>query len=149
MSARIKPTPEIVTNLQQAEGALAEMAALDRKLTAIEGDMNAAIDAVKARAQADGAGLVIWRKELADAVATYATLNRANLFPERKSLELAFGIMGFRQSTQIAQQPRITQAMTLEKLHEYGFLDAIRTKEEINKDTMAGWPSERLELVGL
>lgn len=62
------------------------------------------------RAEADGAGLVIRRKELADAVATYATLNRASLFPERKSLELAFGIMGFRQSTQIAQQ-KITRSL--------------------------------------
>lgn len=39
--------------------------------------------------------------------------------------------------------------MTLEKLREYGFTDAIRTKDEVNKEAMAGWPDERLELVGM
>lgn len=82
------------------------MAALDRKLATIEGNMNAAMDAAKANAQRDSA-------------------------------------------PQLAQLPRITQAMTLEKLHEYGFSDAVRLKEEINKDAMAAWPDERLEMVGM
>ncbi len=34
--ARIKPDPHVVENRAQCEGALAEMAALDRKLSAIE-----------------------------------------------------------------------------------------------------------------
>lgn len=147
--SRIKPAPEIVANVQQAEGALAEMAALDRKLAVIEGNMNAAMDAAKANAQRDSAPLLARRKALADAVATFATLNKTELFSKMRSLELAFGIIGWRQSTQLAQLPRITQAMTLEKLHEYGFSDAVRLKEEINKDAMAAWPDERLEMVGM
>ena len=39
--------------------------------------------------------------------------------------------------------------MTLEKLHQYNFTDGIRVKEEVDKDKAAGWPDERLELVGL
>lgn len=147
--ARIKPTPHIVGNIPQAEAALAEIAALDRKLDSISNELNAEIDAAKDTAKQKSAGLLDRRKDLADALATYATLNKSDLFRDKKSLELAFGIMGFRQSTQIAQVTRITQAMTLEKLHEYAFMDAIRTKEELNKDIVAGWPDERLELVGL
>lgn len=147
--ARIKPTPHIVGNIPQAEAALAEIAALDRKLDSISNELNAEIDAAKDTANQKSAGLLGRRKDLADALATYATLNKSDLFRDKKSLELAFGIMGFRQSTQIAQVTRITQAMTLEKLHEYAFMDAIRTKEELNKDIVAGWPDERLELVGL
>ena len=149
MSLRVKPTPEIVGTLAQAEGALAEMAALDRKLAAVEANLNAAIDAAKARAQAEGAPLLSRRKELGDAVATWATLNKTELFGEQRSRELAFGVVGFRRSTQLVQQARITAAMTLDKLREYGFVDAIRTREEINKDVMALWPDERLELVGM
>lgn len=147
--ARIKPSPHIVGSLPQAEAALAEMAALDRKLNAVTDTLNAEIDAAKDKAQQSSIGLLAQRKSLADAVATFATMNKAELFSGKKSLDLAFGIMGFRQSTQIAQMPRITQAMTLEKLHEFAFMEAIRTKEELNKDAVAGWPEERLALVGL
>lgn len=147
--ARIKPTPHIVGNIPQAEAALAEIAALDRKLDCISNELNAEIDAAKDAAQQKSTALLSRRKDLADALATYATLNKGDLFKDKKSLDLAFGIMGFRQSTQIAQVNRITQAMTLEKLHEYSFTDAIRSKEELNKEIVAGWPEERLALVGL
>ena len=39
MAARIKPNPHIVNDRQQAEGALAEIASLDRKLESIEHSM--------------------------------------------------------------------------------------------------------------
>ena len=58
-------------------------------------------------------------------------------------------IIGFRASTCISQLRGVTVEMTLEKLHQYGLSDGIRTKEEINKDAAMGWPDERLELVGL
>lgn len=147
--ARIKPAPYIVGSLPQAEAALAEIAALDRRLNSITDTLNAEIDAAKDKAQQSSTALLAQRKSLADAVATFATMNKAELFSTKKSLDLAFGVMGFRQSTQIAQMPRITQAMTLEKLHEFAFTEAIRTKEELNKDAVAGWPDERLALVGL
>lgn len=149
MSKRTKPTPEIVANLPQAEGALAEMAAIDRKLVVIEADMNTAIDTAKTHARREGEPLLERRKALANAVGTFAALNKSELFARQRSLDLAFGVIGFRQSAQLAQQTRITAAMTLEKLREYGFTDAIRTKDEVNKEAMAGWPDERLELVGM
>lgn len=50
MAARIKPNPHIVNDRQQAEGALAEIASLDRKLESIEHSMQEAIDAAKMQA---------------------------------------------------------------------------------------------------
>ena len=149
MGTRIKPTPLIVGDMKQVEGALAEMAALDRKLGAIEGSLNETIDAAKQRAGTESAPLLARRKELADAVGTYATMNKAERFKERKSLELAFGVIGFRQSTQIVQLHKVTKEMTLEKLQEYNFNDGIRVKMEVNKEAMLSWPEERLCLVGL
>ena len=49
--SRIKPTPLIVADIKQVEGALAEIAALDRKLGAIESSLNESIDAAKQRAK--------------------------------------------------------------------------------------------------
>lgn len=148
--ARIKPDPHIVADRAQCEGTLAEMAALDRKLSGIETDMQAQIDAAKEKASQLAGPLVARRKELADAVAVFSKLNKQELFAkDKKSLDLGFGTIGFRASTKIVQVRGVTAEMTLEKLHQYNLIDGIRTKEEINKDTALGWPDERLELVGL
>lgn len=149
MAQRIKPVPYIVADRAQAEGALAEMAALDRDLSGIEVEMQERIDAAKAEASQKSLALVTRRKELADAVAVFAKLNRQELFAKAKSLDLGFGVIGFRLSTKIAQTRGITVEMTLEKLRQYGLADGIRIKEEINKEAALGWPDERLELVGL
>lgn len=57
MAARIKPNPHIVNDRQQAEGALAEIASLDRKLESIEHSMQEAIDAAKMQASQSSAPL--------------------------------------------------------------------------------------------
>lgn len=146
---RIKPDPHVVADRAQCEGALAEMAALDRKLSAIENEMREAIDAAKSKAGQLAGPLQARRKELADAVAIFAKLNRQELFAKSKSLDMGFGVIGFRASTRIVQLRGVTAEMTLERLHQYNLADGIRIKEEINKDAALGWPDERLELVGL
>ena len=146
---RIKPDPHVVADRAQCEGALAEMAALDRKLSAIENEMREAIDAAKSKAGQLAGPLQARRKELADAVAIFAKLNRQELFAKSKSLDMGFGVIGFRASTRIVQVRGVTAEMTLERLHQYNLADGIRIKEEINKDAALGWPDERLELVGL
>lgn len=147
--ARIKPDPYVIADRAQAEGALAEMAALDRKLAGIESAMQEVIDTAKATASQQANPLLARRKELADAIAVYAKLNRQELFSKAKSLDMGFGVIGFRASTRISQVRGITAEMTLEKLHQYNLADGIRVKEEINKEACLGWPDERLELVGL
>ena len=148
-NTRLKPTPCIIENRGQCEGALAEMAALDRKLVEVESDMQEIIDAAKSKASQLATPLHTRRKELANAVAVYAKLNRTELFNKAKSLDMGFGVIGFRASTRIIQIRGVTPAMTLEKLHQFNFDDGIRIKEEINKDNALGWPDARLELVGL
>lgn len=147
--ARIKPDPCMVADRAQCEGALAEMAAIDRKLSAIENEMRESVDEAKTKASQLAGPLQARRKELADAVAVYARMHRQELFTKGKSLDLGFGVIGFRASTKIVQMRGVTAEMTLERLHQYNFSDGIRTKEEINKDAALGWPDERLELVGL
>ena len=146
---RLKPTPCIVGDIKQVEGALAEIAALDRKLGTIESSLNESIDAAKQRAKDESSAMLVRRKELADAIGTYATMNKAELFKDRKSLDLAFGVIGFRQSTQIIQLNKVTKEMTLEKIQEYNFNDGLRIKTDINKEGMMSCPDERLQLVGM
>lgn len=147
--ARLKPNPHVVEDKGQAECALAEIAALDRKIAGIESEMQETIDNAKAKAGQACTPLQARRKELADALAVYAKLNRTELFANAKSVDMGFGIIGFRASKRISQIRGVTLEMTLEKIRQYGLTDGIRIKEELNKDATMGWPEERLELVGL
>jgi Mu-like prophage host-nuclease inhibitor protein Gam len=76
-------------------------------------------------------------------------MNRADVLKDRKTVELAFGFMGFRASTAISQMKGVTAEMTLQRMKDHGLAEGIRTKEELDKDAVRGWPSERLALVGL
>jgi len=146
--ARRKPKATVIS-LKEAEAALGELARLERDLTAVECELNEGIDRLKAEAAAKAKPLHARRKELETALATFAQLNKGELFRRRKSLELAFGTIGFRRSTKLVPRPKLTLAMVLEKLREYGFREAIRIKESVDKEAMRDWPDERLELVGL
>lgn len=106
----------IIKDVQQAEGVLAEMSAVERKLLLIEGAMNEEIDNAKARAQQEGASLIVRYNELEKAVKAFGTLNKSRLFSEKRSLELAFGTISFRQSTRITLQRRVTEEMALQAL---------------------------------
>lgn len=148
--ARSKPNPYIVESREQAEGTMAEIAALARKLAALEVTMNMEIDAAKAKSAQASAPLKARRKELESGLAVFAKLNRSTLFPGKsKSLDLGFGVIGFQASSRIVQQNGIEPAVTLERLHKFGLVEGIRTKEEINRDAMTDWTAEKLETVGL
>ena len=139
----------IIKDIQQAEGVLAEMSAIGRKLSLIEGAMNEEIDDAKARAQQEGASLIVRYNELEKAVKAFGTLNKSRLFSEKRSLELAFGTISFRQSTRITLQNRVTEEMVLQALRELGLSEGIRTKEEMDRTAMADWPDSKLETVGM
>lgn len=139
----------IIKDIQQAEGVLAEMSAIGRKLLLIEGAMNEEIDNAKARAQQEGASLIVRYNELEKAVKAFGTLNKSRLFSEKRSLELAFGTISFRQSTRITLQHRVTEEMALQALRELGLSEGIRVKEELDRTAMSDWPDSKLETVGM
>ncbi len=127
------------------------MAAIDRQKAVIEAAMNEAIDAARAKAAAEAAGLDARRKELANAVTVYAKFYKDELFTdEKKTIDLGYGKIGFRLSNpSIVLERGVTEAMCLGRLRDYGLLEGIRTKESLARDVMLGWPKERLEVVGL
>lgn len=147
--ARMKPGDMCwIRDLQHANQAMGEMAEISRGLARIEGEMNSGIDALKARADAEAEPLRKRLKMMEDGLSVYAQHNKDELFAERKTLDLVFGVMGFRKSTELNVQPKTTWAMVLGKLKDLAFKDAIRIREEPNKDVMREWPDERLALVG-
>ncbi|MGE4296966.1 MAG: host-nuclease inhibitor Gam family protein [Desulfovibrionaceae bacterium] len=149
MATRIKPEAMIITTLDQAKAALAELATVERELGLIEANMNETMDQVKATADAEAAPHQQRKKELTTALNGFAEVNKAELFSKKKSLELPHGTMGFRQSTSLVARARVTMAQVLEKLRDLGWLDAIKTSEAVNKEAMREWSDGKLEACGM
>ena len=151
--AREKPKQIIapIRDLAEADNALAEIAEIDRAVAAANQQLNEDIDALKKNTQEDIAPLLERKEVLGAGLANFAELNRGDLFKERKSRDLGFGTIGFRKSSSLATLKKVcsTWKEVLGKLKEYDFRDAIRIKEEPDKEAMSEWPKERLELVGV
>ncbi|EHJ46358.1 hypothetical protein DFW101_0341 [Solidesulfovibrio carbinoliphilus subsp. oakridgensis] len=154
--ARQKPKAVVFADIKEADAALAELSAIKREIAAVEGVMNDAIDNIKAEAKARTSPLTTRLKDLETALANFAVARKQELFPKKKSLEMTFGIMGFRQSTKLKTLTRITWKLVLERLESLVgepegevFRQAIRVKPEVDKEAMRDWPDERLATVGV
>jgi len=147
--ARVKPKIETIGSVNQADRVLAEIGELTRQVGAIEADLNAAIDQAKAEAKARSEPLRERLKSLADSLAAFGEYNKGSLFEMKRSLELVFGVIGFRRSTKLKTKSRFTWAKVLEKLKEYAFDKGIRVKEEVDREELRTWPDERLDVVGV
>ncbi len=147
--SRRKPDVLVIGDVAGADAALAELGEIERALGGVENDMNEAIDTAKAVAEGTAAPLKERRKILESALGVFGESRKGELFKDKKSLELQFGVLGFRKSTKVLTQSKTTLAMVLERLKEFGFQDAITTKESVNKETLRGWPEERLATVGM
>lgn len=148
--ARSKPQAPavVINNLEQADDLLREMAVCSRAIESIRSTMNQAIDDAKAQAKEQAATHAARLKELEESLAAYATYQKAELFKARKSVTRVFGTFGFRKSTEIKPLAKQTWGSIMEQLKSLGLTHAIRTKEEVNKETLQEWPDERLEKVG-
>lgn len=149
MGKRTKPQALVIADLAQAEGVLAELAEIDRSLELAKAAMNEEIDGAKATARAAAEPLEARRKELVIALEAFATHNKAALFAKKKSLDLGFGVIGFRLASRLKTVAKTTWGQVLEALKSYGFTEAIRVKEEVDRDVMRDWPAERLATVGV
>lgn len=146
---RSKPTPEGgIKSLDDARVALADLAAAKRELDFIQATLNESIDLAKAEAARAAAPHRETISRLESELAVFATLNKAELFKDRKSQELEHGSFGFRLSSKVATLAKITWEQVLGKLREMKMTEAIRVKEEPDKEVLRTWPPERLALVG-
>jgi phage host-nuclease inhibitor protein Gam len=153
MAKREKPQGVIapIRDLTDADGALREIAEIDRAVEAANHGLNEEIDHLKEETQAAIAPLLERKETLGAGLANFAKLSKEELFKDRKSRELDFGTIGYRKSTALSAIKKIcsTWKEVLGKLRQYDFKEAIRVREEPDKEVMSAWPKKRLELVGV
>ena len=137
MKAKIK-------DLKQADHVLYEIAGIQSELEKIDGDADKAIAEIKAKASIAGEGLRNRLVQLEQALLLYAEYHKDELFLEKRSVGLTFGKLSFHHSTRISIKGRPEEKSTLFLLKKLFKGKAIRLKEEVNKDELKDWPTEKL-----
>jgi len=140
--ARLKPNTKKIQSLEEANLVLKEIGLLECELQSIDDTAYKAIAEVKADAAAKGEAP---RKRIADLSAllgAYAEYSREDLFRDKKSVQLSFGVFGYRKSTSIH-----VKKTTLELLKKLRMDRFIRIKEEPDKEKMAELEDEALAQV--
>ena len=148
MAKKKHPTAQTISDLQQAEGAVAEYARIVLRCTTLDLEESEAIMAIKERFEKERAPLKARNDELTGALKVFATLNRTAVFGEKQSVKLAFGSLEFRKSSKTVQISGVSAEDTVEKIKALGFTDALNIKETLNTEVMETWTTERLALVG-
>ena len=144
MAKRKKPKVKVkkITSLSEADAVLKRLAELNNNIKKIEAETDNKINEIKEAAKKEAEPILEEIEALEHSLAVYSEYNKEELFKDKKTIELTFGLFGFRQSTSI-----IIKKNTLELLKQHGFKEAIKIKESVNKEVMREWSDERLNLV--
>lgn len=148
--ARVKPQNlQPIRSKEEANDAIKEIGELKRVLIEVENKMNDDIATRKAAAATEAAPHRSRLEALENGIYAFADIKKEELFTDKqRSLKLDFGTIGYRRSSEISLKKSFTWKAVLAKLKELAFKEAIRIKEEPDKDIMTSWPPERLALVG-
>lgn len=146
--ARVKPQNlQPIRTAEEANDALRELGELKRITADIENRMNDDIALIKQGAAQEAAPHNSRRGALENGLLAYAEAQKEIIFKDKRSLKLDYGELGYRRSAELSPRKGATWKSILGKLKELAFKEAIRTKEEPDKEIMSQWPDERLELV--
>lgn len=131
-----KPEIESQQELQSTVASLAEMILAERDL---KNAMDSELQAVRLKYDTDLADLAQDIERQTELCAEYCQRN-PDLFPkDRKSLDLVHAVIGFRTGTpKLKLLKGFKWEHVLAKLKALGWRDAIRVKEEIDKDHLIG-----------
>lgn len=141
---RSKPAIETVkiTSLSEADGVLKKISDINANLRKIEAEADIKINEIKEAMKASAEVLLEEKERLEKSLGIYCEYNKGELFGDKKTIELTFGLFGYRQSTSIS-----VKKDTLELLKKHGLQEAIAIKEQPNKEVMREWSEEKLALV--
>lgn len=149
MSMRKKPANLVhIKDLKEADAALFELAANARALQRLTDELNQRIDKLKAQFERDAEPLMARSESLSNGLHAYAEHNKADLFARKRSLELTFGTLGYRVSSEVQPMPKLKWRDVLERLEQGNFDQAIRVKKEVDRDVLRTFGEDELAEVG-
>ena len=150
MTKRVKPTLDIpvIKSLEEADSTLARIAGLKRHIGLVEASMNEQVDAIKLQAANDAEPHKQQVAALEQSLVRFADYHKTELFTVKKSRDLTFGCLGFRQSSKLKLIKKMTWERVLQMLRDLNLKHCIRTKEEPDKEALKGLKPEQLQNLG-
>lgn len=145
---RIKLTRPIVTSRQEAELRAAEVTELTLQLNAMKSDMDAEINSIREDYAPDLAALEKTIGEKTECLKAWAEVNPAE-FGKARSIDMQCAVIGWRTGNyQIKPLAKWTWDRVLERLKSINLIRYIRTKEEVDKQTIIA-DRESLDLAAI
>lgn len=152
MPKRVKPNLSSATfpvhSLDDVDAALAQIAARKRQIDLIGLGVAEQVDEIKTRAAAETEPIRLEIAALELAIGRFAEASKAELFGKKKSVQLQFGIVGFRASSKLKTLKKWTFERVLATLRDTGMRKYIRVKEEVDKEKLKGLAPETLAGIG-
>lgn len=142
--ARIKPMTGKLESLEDVNLALRDIGLAERELTQIDTEAHKKIAEVKTAAAEKGEALRKRIAELSTKIQAYSDYNRDELFKDRKTVELSFGIFGYRKSTKISVKKTTLELLKTLAEKKRSLLKCVRIKEEVDKDELGKLDNETL-----
>ncbi len=131
-----------IKNLANVEDAVRRIAELDAAIGSVEVAASQAVAAARAKAEEDSRELVKERSRLLEAVQEYSDDHRDQLYQDgRKSVELANGTIGYRQSPDKVEVSKDTA----ELLAAAGLDHCVKVSREPVKAALKNMDAEMLE----
>jgi phage host-nuclease inhibitor protein Gam len=140
--ARLKPKVGKIDTLEDANLVLKEIGILERELEAIDAEAHKQMAEIKSDAVKAGEPIRKRITDLSALLGAFAEYNKGDLFKDKKTVELTFGVFGYRKSTSIT-----VRKTTVELLRKLNLIQYIRVKEEPDKEAMANLEDEQLAQV--
>jgi phage host-nuclease inhibitor protein Gam len=134
-----------IEDLEKADGALRQIGDLELAIGRLEADCKEVIQDYVSSMQEDAAPLQEKIKLLRAALKKYCTKNKAAIFKDARSIRLAFGVLGWRESTKT--KPGDDSLDLIRKV--YGKLGEkfIRTEERVIVETLKDLTDQELEAI--
>ncbi len=142
--ARTKIKETFLKDWDGVDLTLKEIAEHKQAILRLEADMNERIDEIKLAESIESAPHQEAIKVLGARLKEFTTEHKFEL-KDKRTRELTFGRLGFRQSTKIVIS---NAADTIQKLLKLNMDDCVTVKQSINKDNLKKYNSATLSKVG-
>lgn len=153
MAKRVKPVLEIPTinSIEEADNLLREIAEQKRQIELLNLEYKDKVDSLKKTVAAQCEPLLEKITIREQALIRFGESKKNELFIKKKSLNLNFGVIGFRSSTSIKTLRKITWEQVLGFLKsstDSALAACIRVKQEVDKDALRQLPAEKIAEAG-
>jgi phage host-nuclease inhibitor protein Gam len=134
-------------NREQAEAVFAEYATASAKINKINASLNLQMVKIREKYQDELAQLETIMEESTAKLQNFATLNREEYFAKKKSLEMSHGKIGFRTDPPSLAPMKGFTWESIKNLVKAFKPSYIRTKEEVDKESLLAERDNHIEPV--